>query len=170
MSSIIKVDQIQLADGSTPTAAELGLNVSGGLLQVQQGKITGETQFTTSTFTDTGLNKSITPLNSSSKILVNVDIPTRSNTGGISIRVMYSTDGGSTYSEVDVGGKWGHYMAYTNPNSAAWNMSSKMFLHSPSTSNTINYKVQVFAAGGSGNGIICDTSDVAVITLMEIAG
>jgi hypothetical protein len=34
MSSIIKVDQIQLADGSTPTAGDLGLNVSGGVLQV----------------------------------------------------------------------------------------------------------------------------------------
>ena len=34
MTSIIKVDQIQTAAGSTPTAADLGVNISGSLLQV----------------------------------------------------------------------------------------------------------------------------------------
>jgi len=34
MSSILKVDQIQLADGSTPTAGDLGLNTTGAVLQV----------------------------------------------------------------------------------------------------------------------------------------
>ena len=35
MSSIIKVDQIQLANGSTPTAADLGINTTGSVLQVK---------------------------------------------------------------------------------------------------------------------------------------
>ncbi len=35
MTSIIKVDQIQNAAGETPTAADLGLNVSGSVLQRQ---------------------------------------------------------------------------------------------------------------------------------------
>jgi hypothetical protein len=34
MASILKVDTIQTAAGGTPTAADLGLNVSGGVLQV----------------------------------------------------------------------------------------------------------------------------------------
>ena len=34
MTSIIKVDQIQLANGSTPTAADLGINTTGSVLQV----------------------------------------------------------------------------------------------------------------------------------------
>ena len=35
MTSIIKVDQIQNAAGGVPTAADLGLNVSGTVLQIQ---------------------------------------------------------------------------------------------------------------------------------------
>jgi len=33
MSSILKVDQIQLANGSTPTAGDLGLNIGGSVVQ-----------------------------------------------------------------------------------------------------------------------------------------
>ena len=35
MTSIIKVDQIQNVAGGTPTAADIGLNVSGSVLQIQ---------------------------------------------------------------------------------------------------------------------------------------
>jgi hypothetical protein len=41
MSSILKVDQIQTAAGGTPTAADLGLNVSGSVLQVKNVVMTG---------------------------------------------------------------------------------------------------------------------------------
>ena len=35
MTSTLKVDQIQLADGSTPTIGDLAINDSGTVLQVQ---------------------------------------------------------------------------------------------------------------------------------------
>ena len=41
MASIIKVDQIQHSDGSAPTMAELGLDVSGSILQVKSSTFTG---------------------------------------------------------------------------------------------------------------------------------
>ena len=47
MTSIIKVDQIQTASGATPTADDLGINVSGSLLQVVE-------YHTTSAFTING--------------------------------------------------------------------------------------------------------------------
>jgi hypothetical protein len=40
MTSILKVDVIQKLDGSTPTPADLGLNVSGSVLQVFNHKTT----------------------------------------------------------------------------------------------------------------------------------
>ena len=36
MTGILKVDQIQLANGNTPTASDLGLNTTGSVLQVKQ--------------------------------------------------------------------------------------------------------------------------------------
>ncbi len=36
MTSIIKVDQIQTLAGTAPTAADLGINVTGSVLQVVQ--------------------------------------------------------------------------------------------------------------------------------------
>jgi hypothetical protein len=41
MASIIKVDTIQHSDGSAPTMAELGLDVSGSILQVKSSTFTG---------------------------------------------------------------------------------------------------------------------------------
>lgn len=40
MASIIKVDQIQTAAGGTPTAADLGINTTGNVLQVVRGEAT----------------------------------------------------------------------------------------------------------------------------------
>jgi hypothetical protein len=39
MTSIIKVDQIQLANGSTPTAGDLGLNTTGSVIQTGYGSL-----------------------------------------------------------------------------------------------------------------------------------
>jgi hypothetical protein len=45
MTSIIKVDQIQLADGTAPTAADLGF-AAGSIIQTVKSSITN-TSFTT---------------------------------------------------------------------------------------------------------------------------
>ena len=72
MASIIKVDTIQHSDGSAPTMAELGLDVSGSILQVKSSTLTGT--FTVSTtwgFTEIpGLEVSITPRSTSSHFLL----------------------------------------------------------------------------------------------------
>ena len=78
MSSIIKVDQIQLADGSAPTASDLGVSVnsadlpSGSILQVKSSTLTApRTVSTTWGFTKlTGLEVSITPKSTSSHFLL----------------------------------------------------------------------------------------------------
>lgn len=81
MSSIIKVDQIQLANGSTPTAADLGLNVSGSVLQVVT--YTWASQFTYSGQTKVSVNTlQITPKSSTSKIIYQCAIPHYAQNGG----------------------------------------------------------------------------------------
>lgn len=76
MTGILKVDTIQKNNGTTPTAADLGLNVTGSVIQVVQS-------VKTDTFTVQnrgvwhnvpGLSVSITPRSSTSKFLVTVNI------------------------------------------------------------------------------------------------
>ena len=78
MASILKVDQLQLSDGSTPTAGDLGIDTSGSVLQVVSKSLhdpyTLSWQDTTGIGGDIGLNVSIVPKKSNSKFLVTVDI------------------------------------------------------------------------------------------------
>ena len=149
-------------------------DVGGGkVLQVVQAIKSNETSTSSTSFVDTGLSKSITPTSSSSKIMITLDMPTRSNNMGVSLLVRYSTDGGSTYSDVSIAGStnnWGHAAGYTAGGSTAnWSHLTKNFIHSPSTASTITYKVQYKGVGSGSNCIICDSSDAAILTLMEIA-
>lgn len=71
MSSILKVDQIQLSNGNTPTAGDLGLNTTGSVLQVKQAVKTDTFSTTSGTFVSVpNLSVSITPASSSNKLLV----------------------------------------------------------------------------------------------------
>ena len=87
MTSIIKVDQIQTAAGGTPTAADLGLNVSGTVLQVITSKPTSATAFTSGSYVDAaGFSVTITPKYSDSLIVISITAQTvvnnnASNTG-----------------------------------------------------------------------------------------
>jgi len=73
MSSIIKVNTIQNASGGTPTASDLGLNVSGSVLQVVQTVISDAVTVSAPNGTAasvSGFSATITPLSTSSKILL----------------------------------------------------------------------------------------------------
>jgi hypothetical protein len=76
MSSIIKVDTIQTAAGGTPTAADLGLNTSGNIINVTAGtaggNFTSSSTFsiTATSLTDTGISWTVNKTQSSSKIIL----------------------------------------------------------------------------------------------------
>jgi len=72
MTSIIKVDQIQNAAGGTPTAADLGLNVSGSVLQVGYGRTTAYTLHSSSSYTASNLSVTFTPKFANSKLIFDV--------------------------------------------------------------------------------------------------
>lgn len=73
MTSILKVDQIQTAAGGVPTAADLGLNVSGSVLKVSSVKSQGWVSTSSTSWTATGLSISYTPLYANSTLVVAVD-------------------------------------------------------------------------------------------------
>ena len=72
MTSIIKVDQIQTLAGAAPTAADLGINVTGSVLQVVSylTATQGSQTITTSDQIINSITKVITPLGANSKFLV----------------------------------------------------------------------------------------------------
>lgn len=70
MASVLKVDQLQKPDGSTPTAADLGLDVSGSVVQVVSNYSTGGSGTTSTSWTEVQAFINVTPKKSDSILVV----------------------------------------------------------------------------------------------------
>ena len=70
--STIKVDAIKNRAGNTVRPQDIGLTMTGSVVQTVFGTVDGQVSNTTSTFADTNLSASITPTSSSNKILITV--------------------------------------------------------------------------------------------------
>ena len=70
MTSIIKVDTLQKANGGTPTAADLGINTTGTVLQVQHNIFNGNAGASTTTYVSFGRYIDITPKYANSRIVI----------------------------------------------------------------------------------------------------
>ena len=190
MSSIIKVDQIQLSDGSTPTAGDLGITGTGKVLQVVSDTVTAPyiinpgTTFTA--YPD--LAATITPTSASSKIyvsayctwsgnVVNQDIMIRMarNGSGVFIGDARNSNVRATHGQGDAVDKvhlsWGSVIFST------------AFLDSPNSTNSQTYTIQFLSGFGQSGAIDLGQQGVdagatggeqntapATIVLMEIAG
>ena len=187
MTSIIKVDQIQNAAGGTPTAADLGLNVSGAVLQVKQTVVTNT--FSSSiggNFAEmTDFRTTITPSSTSSKILVKGSLNIGQDywqvrgkilrdgtaiglgeTAGSRVPVTWNIntyDGGQPYSDY-----WMHRVSFE-------------YLDSPSSTSSLEYSLNIggyntsYAVYLNRTGYVSDSSTywgrpISTLTLMEIAG
>ena len=83
MTSILKISTIQNTAGGAPTAGDLGLNVTGSVLQVKQAVKTDTFSTTSGTFVQVpDLTITITPSSTSNKILI---------TGSIALAATYFT-------------------------------------------------------------------------------
>ena len=182
MASIIKVDTIQTAAGGTPTAADLGLNTTGSVLQVVQGDAytanATETTTTTGSWVGSSVTASITPSSTSSKIVVISNVNGGGTNGSAYTAAIYAlqrdiASGG--YSEIyaptttDGGGNvYGGATLYTyngaTEHSAGVNLN---YVDSPSTTSLVTYRVAFRGLGGYGTAHINKGSR---LILMEIAG
>jgi hypothetical protein len=173
MSSIIKVDQIQLTDGSAPTAGDLGITGTGKVLQVVQGSTSTQVSSTGTTYVDSGLTASITPTSTSSKILVSITQPIYlidSASAYAGLRIM--RDSTVIHEPITQSGE-GPY-EFGLPTTQMFTRAAYTLLDSPNTTSSVTYKTT--QAGYTSTRTIRTQpsstlyNGTAYIVLMEIAG
>jgi hypothetical protein len=188
MTGILKVDTIQKNNGATPTAADLGLNITGSVLQVIQVVMDDNYIYSTNTpFDLPGLAATITPRSSSSKILISCVLHygqgVDNNGDDFSIRLRVKRNGTLLSYTQDSNRASGDYAVYkTGFNTLQMEVAHFQRLDSPNTSSATTYQIQVSSGAWNVNNIGInrayrfDDADYAVsrarstITLMEIAG
>ena len=175
MASIIKVDQIQTAAGGTPTAADLGLNTTGSVLQVVSGSATNHSIYGSSTtYMQSGDTITITPKSSSSKILVVFNTSGHLNTaqtaGGVQ-RGYYTIFRDST--DIGSGNGDGLIMIRLYGDGAANHYAeipmSLQVVDAPNTTSSITYEARFKSEGGEEIGYSYD-GFLRTFYAMEIAG
>jgi hypothetical protein len=187
MASIIKVDTIQTAAGGTPTAAGLGLNTTGSVLQVVQATEPAVVTTSSTSFVDLGnLSATITPSSTSSKILLTMHIGRATATAYL-YSFAFRFVRGSTV--VGVGNADGNRIQAStmgagnasNDSNHTYSTPSMMYLDLPNTTVATTYKVQGCIQGGSTLAINRNQSNpnasdvhagrtICTLTVMEIAG
>jgi len=165
MSTIIDGSAgITFPSGSNPQAAP------SKVLQVVNATVATTVFSSTNTFVDTGLTASITPLFSTSKILVIADINGAGHDGANGVVACNLVRNSTTILNFESAAGWNNGAVSVN----AIGSVSTNYLDSPATTSSTTYKVQfcsglngsrAFVMGGAG-GVGSSTS---TITLMEIA-
>ena len=169
--------QLASANGTTAVTIDASQNVTfakainkaalptGSVLQVVNATYSTPVSNSTSTFVDTGLTATITPLFSTSKILVTVHQEgvgkTASDTAVI-ISLVRNTTGIVTFS------------LFAGQTSSAATSTiggcGTTFLDTPTTTSAVIYKTQ-FNSYSNTNGVgVQRSNEMSTITLMEIAG
>ncbi len=170
--STIKVDTIQKLNGSVPKASDLGLNVSGTILQTVSNTTNTPKSIASSSFVTTDHSVTITPISTSSTILLTVMGGHAWNGNNINKVRCFTIYRGSTDLGHGTGGVWTHYCNAFNAQPHAGSI-----IDSPNTTNATTYTVygrgqdtstQYYTVDIGGSG----TDDVPAVTLtaMEIAG
>lgn len=165
MTGILKVDTIQKNDGSVPTAADLGLNVTGAVLQVVQTSSNPVFTFSSTTWSSWG-TLSITPSSTSSKILALF------NAAG------WHQGQSSSYDETRVRMLRGGTEVKLNEQATVGITSgfefpvNYSFVHydSPGTSSQITYEIQFNTQRSDRPGRLLAGESGQELILMEIAG
>ena len=173
MASKIKVDQIQTADGSGTIALQNQLSgmtgasmPTGNVLQIVNGTYSTQVTSTSTTFANTNLNASITPLATSSKILILVTQPLAVWDGAsnaTSVQFKLFRDSTSIRHITAIGQRYpATHFTHT------W-MTTE-YLDSPSSTSSITYKTQYKTYTSGAQVASCYAGATASITLIEIAG
>ena len=180
MTSILKVDTIQTAAGGTPTAADLGLNVSGSIVQTQHvtpcrrvsgfgenntGVTLSTGTWTTPTYGSNPYQITYNALLSNSSVRVTVSGTTHglgSNWVGLhQDRILSSS--GDTY-------RWPQWRQTTLSSTSSQNHTSfyltRTFDSSVLDGHTIEYQIMPHANSSSGFYVYEDLA----LTVEEIAG
>ena len=168
--SEIRVDAIKTRAGAVPKASDLGLNITGNVLQVVSvSNGTQENTASSSYVASANITLQITPSSTSSKILT-ICSPTlrvyENNGVDANMRFALSRDGGSNFLYQAVVRNYD----YGNSGTLIDIATSKTFLDGPNTTSALTYTMYVKMVGGDQVEINPDGNDRSTLTLMEIAG
>lgn len=160
---------LKIASGETLDLKSQGTVTmpAGSVLQVVQAEYSSETSSTSGTYADTGLTATITPTNSSSKILVCVNQNGLRHYGGNTDINLYLQKDSSNWK--NMGGRLTNLDGGT-PAANSIGSASGEYLDSPGNTSAHTYKTR-FARRLSTGTVRCqDEGAVSTITLIEIAG
>jgi len=152
----------KITDG-TIAAADFASGVRGKVLQVIYANHNTTLSTTSTNLVTTGLAATITPSNTSNKVLITVSIPLRLN-GDLAIDIsLYKASSQIFLVGNDAG---------DNGTSAHENLGQYSFtyLDSPSTTSSTTYTVYARSTGGGASLIVMGNNQYGTITLQEIAG
>ena len=198
MTAILKVDTIQDTSGNNiinESSNTITIGASGDTIAIPSGgKLTApghvlqvvsvvddtDTSITTATYTDTGLSANITPISTSSKVLVIVNHAIYLSRSTTSIYGGYKLLRGSTdiFNPNPNDGNGPYGLGYISGETSAVLsvMHTTQFLDSPSSTSQQTYKTQgrVYIASSSSNIRFnynaAGNNGKSVMTLMEVAG
>ena len=138
---------------------------TGSVLQVVNASYGVAVANNTSTFADTGLTASITPISATSKILVTVHqtgLFKQSSATRVNLRLVRGSTPLITF----------EWAAGTTDNSDTISPAGTgtTFLDSPATTSSVTYKTQLASVANSATAVVqLDSNSSSTITLMEIA-
>jgi len=162
--SKIEVNEIARRSGSSP------ISIPGHVIQVVQGTYATFTNTTSSSFVDVGLSAAITPVSSSSKVLVRVAAHGIAQNGA-SAKTELALLRGSTIIQYALRPV---YSATSGSGEYITGSCAIEFLDSPSTTSATTYKLQFRTRDGGDSTRFNDyhtgsERSTSTITLMEIA-
>ena len=135
---------------------------SGSIIQTVNATFSTEVSSSSSTFTDTGLSASITPLFSTSSILVIANIQGGKNgSTGLDLRVLRGATSIVQFAK---------NAGYTG--ASDYNIIGSVscgYLDTPATTSATTYKIQMASNANASLARINDNTQTSTLTLMEIA-
>jgi hypothetical protein len=190
MTSILKVDNIQKANGSTPTASDLGINTTGSVLQIQSTAKTNQSNINANINVGFAsypviMSVNITPTSSSSKILINYLISGSADNSIHMVSTIRRTVGGVVTHPALGDAASGFERASTGTrgigsNTYAVAQQGFQFLDSPSTTSQITYDIvgasesantwHINSNGENTSSGSWSTRFVSTVTVTEIGG
>lgn len=144
MTGIVKVDTILKNDGSVPTAKQLGLNVAGNILQIVSTTKTDVFSSTSSSpVAVTGLAVTITPTNTSSKVLVRIVFNAGGDTSTANCDYYIYRNGSLLSTAIgDAAGSEQRSAAHIDPSASRMHYNNTIeFLDSPATTSATTYQL-----------------------------
>jgi hypothetical protein len=171
MSSILKVDQIQLSNGTTPTAADLGINQSGSVIQFASSLKSAQQTTTSTSWSDiSDWSISFTPKQANSKIRITTSFVSFGVQGWSGINIRLLLDGVQQGAErqivrYDMQSNRTQYLYERHGGSQDWILNSW-----GTTAKTL--KVQMQEANGNSQeaGLNGGPDDEHYMIIQEIAG